>query len=333
MIALTWDGAAQGQSLADLKTPAAIREAIERFYPGGPDGRYTQNAGQWKAFLLLMAPGDVVAMPRKHHGTIALGEIVSGYEYHADSPDPFRHARRMKWIEPGVARVAFDQDILNSLGAMSTICRIQRNDAEARVRSLLKRGWENPRSPVVLGGKATPTSENESSEEAPESIDPAQLARNQIRTRISTKFVNHEFTRLIDSILRAQGYITIVSPPGPDRGVDILAGTGALGFGEPRLCVQVKSGSVVVDRPTLSELVGVKARYKASHGLLVSWGGFKRTIEDERRSEFFHVRFWDAERVIDEVFANYERLDEDIRERLPLTRIWTLDATLIDENG
>lgn len=328
-ICLTWDGAAQSSSLGGLSSTEDIRGAIRSFYPGWNDGKYTQHSGQWRAFLLSMQPGDLIAMPRKHHKTIAVGEIVSGYEFDASAITPFRHMRKVRWIDTSIPRVRFDQDLLNSLSAMSTICQIKRNDAEARIRSILKLGATSP-GPTALRDHST-TESSDDADDRDADIDPGQLARNQIREQISRKFVNHDFARLIDSILRAQGYFTQMGPIGQDRGVDILAGSGPLGFGEPRLCVQIKSGSVQVDRPTLSELVGVKARFKATYGLLVSWGGFKRTVEEERLPEFFHVRMWDAEDVIDLVLENFPRLDEDIREQLPLKQIWVLDPTLLEE--
>jgi type I restriction enzyme M protein len=49
---------------------------------------------------------------------------------------------------------------------------------------------------------------------------------------------------------------TRVSPEGTDKGIDILAAPGSLGFGHPRICVQVKSGTEQVDRPTLDQLLG-----------------------------------------------------------------------------
>ncbi len=328
-ICLTWDGAAQAQSLGHLNDAESIRRAIRSFYPGWADGKYVQHAGQWRAFLHSMQPGDLVAMPRKRQKSIAIGEVVGGYEFDAAASEPFRHTRKVRWIDVERPKVAFDPDLLNSFSAMSTICQIKRNDAEQRVRALLKIGSMPAASARSAANQSSKPSADEEDDRDIE-VDPGQIARNQIRTHISRKFVNHDFARLIDSILRAQGYVTAIGPVGADRGVDILAGSGPLGFGEPRLCVQVKSGDVVVDRPTLSELVGVKARFKATYGLLVSWGGFKKTVEDERLSEFFHVRMWDAEDVIDLVLEHYPRLDEDIRERLPLTHIWVLDPTLLD---
>jgi restriction system protein len=66
---------------------------------------------------------------------------------------------------------------------------------------------------------------------------------------------------------QAQGYETNVSPPGPDSGIDIVAGRGPLGFEEPRLVVQVKSGDINVDHPTLQSLIGCVQDTHADHGL------------------------------------------------------------------
>jgi len=48
-------------------------------------------------------------------------------------------------------------------------------------------------------------------------------------------FTGHSFKTLINAILVAQGYQTNVSPPGPDAGIDIVGGRGALGFEGPVL--------------------------------------------------------------------------------------------------
>lgn len=130
--------------------------------------------------------------------------------------------------------------------------------------------------------------------------------------------------RLVDAVLRAQGYTTYLSPEGPDKGIDILAAPEPMGFGEPRVCVQVKSGDSPLDRPTLDQLIGVMQNVQASHGLLVSWGGFKSSIDKEEATQFFRVRLWDQDELIGQILANYERLDEDIRTELPLKRTWLL---------
>ena len=103
-----------------------------------------------------------------------------------------------------------------------------------------------------------------------------------------------------------------------------------MGFGDPRICVQVKSGDAPLDRPTLDQLIGVMQNFQASHGLLVSWGGFKTSVDKEEASQFFRVRLWDQGDLIDQVLANYCRLDESIRAELPLKQIWVVAAASDD---
>ena len=97
-----------------------------------------------------------------------------------------------------------------------------------------------------------------------------------------------------------------------------------MGFGQPRLCVQVKSGDSPLDRPTLDQLLGAMQNVQADQGLLVSWGGFKATVNKEEATQFFRVRLWDQEDLIEQLLASYDRLDDSLRAELPLKRIWTI---------
>lgn len=155
-------------------------------------------------------------------------------------------------------------------------------------------------------------------------VDLGRLARDEIAKLIVAQYKGHGLARLVDGILRAQGYTTYLSPAGPDKGVDLLAAPGPLGFGSPRLCVQVKSGDAPVDTPTLNQLIGAMQNVHAEQGLLVSWGGFKSSVDREEPAQFFRVRLWDQDKLIEELLTNYDRLDEDIRAELPLKRIWTV---------
>jgi len=100
--------------------------------------------------------------------------------------------------------------------------------------------------------------------------------------------------------LKAQGYITKVSSPGSDGGVDILASSGPLGFDSPRILLQVKSSSSPVDVKILRELKGVTTN-SGDHRLLVSWGGFDREVERESKSDFFDIRLWDQGQLLNEI--------------------------------
>ena len=70
---------------------------------------------------------------------------------------------------------------------------------------------------------------------------------------------------------------------------------------------------------------------QAKQGLLVSWGGFKSSVDKEKASQFFRVRLWDQKDLIEQLLAHYDKLDDDIRTELSLKRIWTV-ATLDKDN-
>jgi restriction system protein len=262
--------------------------------------------------------GDWAVLPLKSQPAIYIGEITSDYHFEPKGPDPFFHWREVKWIGEAVPRSHFGQDLLYSFGAFMTICRIQRNNAESRILAMRSNGW-NPEAFASIAAEAVVAGDTNET-------DLEQLAQDQIAQVINSKFKGHALTRLVEAILRAQGYTTYRSPEGPDGGVDIVAGAGPLGFGTPRLCVQVKSQDAPVESKALNELRGAMQTVHATEGLFVSWGGFKTSIYKQMASSFFSVRLWTQKELLQALFANYDQLDEDIKAELPLKRIWSLAA-------
>lgn len=118
------------------------------------------------------------------------------------------------------------------------------------------------------------------------------------------KIKGHGLVRLVEAILRAQGYVTRRSPL-PDDGVDILAAAGPLGFDSLRICVQVKSSSI--DVKVLRELQGVISKVNANQGLLVARGGFTKETEREGRDAFFSIRLWNQGELIDQILKYYDK--------------------------
>jgi len=135
---------------------------------------------------------------------------------------------------------------------------------------------------------------------------------------------------LVEAVLQAQGFTTYLSPEGPDKGIDILAAGGPFGFDRPKICVQVKSGDTPADRPELTQLIGAMQNVNADQGLFVSWSDFKTTVYKEVPAQFFKVRLWNQNDLIEQLLEVYEKLDQDIRAEIPLKRIWTI-ATPDDE--
>lgn len=323
-IYLTWGGL--DRDLGKLKDRKDLMAVLAEVYPKFKHFHRVQNSGQIWAFAHRMSPGDWVCVPSKRK-TIHVGEITGKYTFVADAEDPYYHYRTVKWLENDIPRTNFDQDILNSLGAFTTICQIKRHDAEARVRALQTNGWKS------VGIKAKPVAEDEGTtdEETGGEFDLEQIARDQIARLIFSKYNGHGMENLVEAILQAQGFTTYHSDKGADGGKDILAAPDTLGFGRPRICVQVKSQDTPLERPVLDQLVGTMQDVQADQGLLVCWGGFKPTIKREASRLFFKVRLWDQNDLIDHFLANYDKLDEDLRAELPLKRIWTVASAEEEE--
>jgi len=272
--------------LSKIKTKEELAKLYAKVYPGAKKMQAVNEVGQIWRFIHEIQKGDLVALPLKKQSAIAIGEVSREYEY-SELANNIKHIRRVKWLKT-IPRSAFDQDILYSLGAFMTVCQISRNDAENRVKEVLRK--EIP--PEVVEGP----------EVAEQTIDVEQYAKDQIVKHIGRKFKGHNLARLVEAILHAQGYVTKVSEPGPDGGVDILAAAGPLGFDNPRICVQVKSSSSQADVKVLRELRGVMAKVQAKQGLLVSWGGFTKEAIKEARDAFFSTRLWDAGDLLDAIF-------------------------------
>lgn len=310
------------EDMPDLD-PAFTRELmfdlVKKANPDTSEMGANNFTGQLFAFAHRMKPDDIVAMPIKNRSQVALGRVTGPYRYRTDLGE-IRHTRAVKWIRTDVPRTVFGQDLLLSLGASMTVCQIQRNNAEDRFNEILE-GNPDP-------GIAQPSNEGRQNEEDNGSSEPPtdieRFSRDQILGYLEKHFKGHDLARLVDAVLQAEGYVTLFSEPGPDGGVDILAGQGILGFDGPKLCVQVKSSNSPADVRILRELQGSMTTFKADQGLLVSWGGFNNPVMKESRQSFFSVRLWDADNLVEALLRNYERLPEDLKSELPLKRIWAL---------
>jgi restriction system protein len=291
--------------LSEVKSKERLKEIYIKQHPDAAKMKAANEVGQVWRFVHDIKKGDLVALPLKTQPGIAIGKVVGEYEYNKDSSNA-KHIRRVEW-QKTIPRSDFDQDLLYALGAFMTVCQIAKNDAENRVIKLLKEGPTPPD-----GGNGEPL------------IDVERYAKDQIIKHIEKRFKGHDLARLVEALLRAQGYITKRSPPGPDGGVDILAGGGSLGFDSPRLCVQVKSSSSPINLSVLQQLKGAMSDVQADQGLIVAWGGFTGPTQQKERDAYFSVRFWDQDDILDGIFTYYSQFDDEIKADLPLKRIWSL---------
>lgn len=321
-IYVTWDRL--NVDLSKLQERSQLGAAIADRYPDVKPRAIQNYVSQIWPFAHDMRTGDLAVLPLKSQPAIQIGEIVGDYQFEQSGPDPFYHWRQVKWIGEAIPRAHFSQDLLYTFGAFMTICRIQRNNAEQRIAAMRASGWMPEGISGTMSVMTTEKSQTETGSDEGTNLE--ELAEDQISRLISARFKGHNLTRLVEAILKAQGYTTYRSPEGADGGADILAGAGPLGFGQPRLCVQVKSETSPIDRPTVDKLLGAVTKFGAQEGLFVSCSGFRTNVQKELSSQFFRVRLWTQKELLQALFAHYDDLDEDFRAELPLKRIWTVAA-------
>ncbi len=306
-------------SLEGMKDYDEVFKQVSEALPGRKPRAVGNLAGQLWAFVLAMQEGDIVVLPRKLTSQIAIGRVTGPYRY--DQVDSIeRHIRPVEWKLPDVPRTTFEQDLLYSFGAFMTVCNISRNDAARRVVAVLE-GKPDP-------GPSTSQTPIEPSEQTADQTDAipdlTQMAHDQIVARLQSRFTEHALTWLVDAVLKVDGWVTRVSPPGPDGGVDILAGRGSLGLDSPRLCVQVKSQNSPADVTVYRTLLGTMQTFKAEQGLLVCWGGFNKVVQLESKQSHFTVRLWDSRDLVQAIYRNYVRLPAEIQAELPMKQVWML---------
>jgi restriction system protein len=270
------------------------------------------------ALRSTIKPDDLIVLPLKTTKNIALGLCTGGYRYLADQPEDQRHAIAVAWKRTDVPRSAFKDDLLYTINGALTIFQATRNNAVARLTEVLNGGVDpgNGASAQPKGAAATVVD--------PGSAITVEAVRDAVRTYLIENFAGHKLTGLVAAILRAEGFTCDVSPPGPDYGVDILAGCGPLGLNSPTLVVEVKSESTQIGVPVLNQLKGALSTHGADQALLVAWGGLTKPAEELRRTQRLSIQVWTAEDLLDRLFSVYERLSDEMRVRIPLKRTWIL---------
>lgn len=166
--------------LTSSETKAEIAKVLRRVHPDATPSRIGNWAAQLYAFRTRMQKGDLVVMPRKSVSAIAIGEITGDYRY-LGSPteiDGAAHSRSVRWLRDDIPRTTIGKDLLNSLGAIMTVCRIARNDAAVRIRHLADHGED----PGVIDARTSGAMAGEQDDET--GAGAATDAFDQLRTNL-----------------------------------------------------------------------------------------------------------------------------------------------------
>jgi restriction system protein len=302
--------------LSGLTTRELLLTELEKTYPEVKHRTRLNWRSQLWPLISTIQEGDLVVLPLKHRPAVAFGKVTGKYRHDPSAPGDAQHQRPVQWFAE-VSRSAISQDLLFSMGAFMTVCQLTRNDAERRLNAIAA-GGKDP----VLAGKPYSSPEEDSEQNA--EVDLEAVSREQIRQLIYAKFKGYDLARLVGAVLQAQGYRVTISPEGADGGVDVIAGTGPLGFESPRIIAQVKSDQGPVSVQTVRELQGVMKNFGADRALFVAWGGFKSSVIKEMTRQFFEIRLWTGDDLVDHLLHHFLDLPAEIRAELPLKQIWTV---------
>ena len=292
-----------------------LRTVLDDFYPTLPSSKLASWSDQIWSFAHDIQQKDWIIVPSKLSPVLHVAEITGEYNYEKNNSDPYYHSRDIKWIEKDIPRGYFPTDILYQLGGFKDV--FNADGVEKVFHTMADNEWAQ-------------TKDDETSyEQMNELIALLQeISRDQIAQLIRTKFKGHRLAKLVKALMEAKGYTTHMgSSDEAGSDLDILAARGGMGFDDDaRICIQVKADDIPV--ATLDKFLGTMNDVGANYGLLVSWGGFKSNVEQERSNEFFKVRLWNQNDLIDQVLTHYEELDNYIKGEIPLKSFWTIASDL-----
>lgn len=173
---------------------------------------------------------------------------------------------------------------------------------------------------------ADPEEENEEETEqaAAATLEEAEEAAWSEIESFLAKMNPYDFQEVVAGLLRGMGYyVDWVSPPGPDKGIDIVAHVDPLGVKGPRIKAQVKR---MTEKARVNDVRGFMAILGDTDvGLFVCTGGFTRDAEEEgRRQEKRRIMLLDLKRLFDLWTQHYDRIPETQRRLLPLRPVYYL---------
>ena len=250
----------------------------------------------------------MVLTPIKATRSIMMGTVTGDYEFHGDAAGGYPHVRKVTWVRT-VTRDAFPQATRNALG--STLSIFSMNHHRETIEAIFDGGVPQENSGRI---------EAETSEGTVDLYAETKSKADEIIADRLHKRDPYEMQDLVAAVLRAMGMRTKVSSPGPDRGVDIVAYPDALGFGIPRIKVQVKHRKDSATGPELRNFMSTLG--DGDKGLFVSTGGFTKEALDEPERRGKPVTLLDQDAFIELMLEHYENLETAYQAWIPLRRIY-----------
>lgn len=296
--------------LAAHAKPGVGRKQLIALYqsaePLAKQGTVVSGASQVWRFVNDIQEGDWVITYSPANRLYSIGNVAGPAEHHLEwAEQGMPLVRKVQWQAQELPRDKLGTSSKNSLGSTLTLFEVP-SSAAAEVLAALK-------------GKPAPLVE-----EAEEVIgDPLADIESQALERIKDR-VNEldwdDMQQLVAGILRAMGYKTQVSPPGSDRGKDIVASPDGFGFEHPRIVVEVKHRKGQMRSQEIRSFLG--GRHKDDRGLYVSTGGFTRDAQYEADRASIPLAMWTLDHVVRALVEHYDATDTETKRIVPLKRLY-----------
>lgn len=291
--------------LSGLSTRDDFRNLYRSKYPEDSEVKVGIGAGQVFRFVKEIQTGDTILTPVVVSREVLIGEIVGNYVFDPQIiSEHYPNIRKVKWRKK-VSRDDLSSQFRNTLGGLLTVFRADGFLEEVK---------------ALLIGKEPPSPEGE----VPE-VDFAadvQAKADEMISDLLYKIDAYEFQDLVACVLRAMGFKTKVSAPGPDGGVDIRVFPDAFGFQEPRIRVQVKHRKGQATQQEVQQFAGATSSSGENYkGLFVSTGGFT-TPAIREVEKHPNITLIDRDSFVNLLLEHYNNLEPQYQAMVPLRRVY-----------
>ncbi|MBL0042026.1 MAG: restriction endonuclease [Xanthomonadales bacterium] len=308
MVSIGWQ---EMGDMSALKSRDDFVRQIGRVYLDNTKAQTSTSAGMVFRFVREMKIGDGVVTYDPAERKYLIGTIRSDYRHDSKQPNG-PNVRDVDW-RGQVYRDALSVSARNSLGAIATLFLLS-PDVASEIERVATSG----------SGLQTSSLRADDTEDVQQVEDIYRDIQNKSAEFIKDRLIRlswDEMQELVAGLLRAMGYKTRVSPPGADRGKDIVASPDGFGFESPRIVVEVKHrpNSLMGAQEIRSFLGG---RHREDKGLYVSSGGFTKEARYEADRATIPLMLMDLDDLVKTVLDYYERMDSDSRRLIPLKRLY-----------
>ena len=290
--------------ITPLQTREAFKTRYAEIYPDHSPSRAANGAGQVYRFAREITIGDYVLTYEQASRELLIGRVTGELDCHsklfgADYPN----IRRVNWLKR-ISRDDCSLALRSSLGSSLTVFTLDDHLAEIE---------------RLATGVALPDVEPEVEEEEVPFHEEVKSRADGLIADLVSRLDPYDFQDLVAGVIRALGFRATSAPPGRDRGIDIVAYPDALGFGKPRIKVQVKHRGSAVGGPDMRNFLATVG--PDENGLFVSTGGFTTDAVVEAGRARSTITLMDRDAFIALLIEQYEKLEPEFQAKVPLTKV------------